>query len=504
VFALLALPAIAHADTYFMLVGSAARSFDHPPLVRSGGKSWVSGAAVGLLDRDKRFAAAELLEGGSAKYVALSAAEREGYRLSYNPLHNLLQLSGKVGRLDYDSAKGTLHLGCLTPISVTGQINEGDPALLEFTIEGGWMPEAPPRDYPADPLVTRLSFKSQPELGRTFVFARQPARIGFSIVRDERAARAGEPGSPQGQADRSAAEVGIHFGNFIELTDLRKSASGEMAVTLELGSRSEAKAQLLSGPPRLVVDFAGAKVDGTARSYKPQGRATSVRLENGPAGARLTIGLPGRLDWRILRGDGGARQQVQLLPYAAGGGNPRAGRTILLDAGHGGVDDGATGVVGGVKEKDLNLDITDKLAANLRTLGYNVLLTRPEDRFVSLGSRGDYANLLLPWVFVSVHCNSYTAEHQGVITFVHPAAGEDSRRLAQLVDSEFVAATGAVDKGVHEEDFFVLRETVIPSILVECGFMTHTEECGRLCDPAYQQKIADGIARGIDRYVLGE
>lgn len=485
------LPAAARADSYFMMVGSQVRSLDHPPLVRQAGKQWVSGAAVGLSDRDKRFSAVEMLSGGNAKYVALKAAEREGYRLNYNVLHNMLQLCGRIERADYDPARGRLQLRAITPIEVSGREKPDDTTLVELTVEGGWLPETAPRDYPGDPLVTRLSYKSQPDLGRTFVFARQPRRIGFTVAKD-----AASKSTQQAVANSAA----VLFGNFAELTDLRKSASGELAVTLKLGSKAEANAQLLSSPTRLVVDFAGSKVDGAARSYKPQGRATSVRLEQGPTGARLTIGMSSRLDWRILRSDGGAKQQIQLLPY---GGNKRAGRALLIDAGHGGRDEGATGVTGGVKEKDLNSEISARLVAELEHLGYTVLQTRPDDRFVSLGTRGDYANLLLPWLFVSIHCNSYYPDHQGVITFVHPNAGEESRRAAALVHEEFLAATGAASKGVREEDYFVLRETVIPSILIECGFMTHSEECGKLCDPAYQQKIAEGIAKGIDRFVLG-
>jgi chorismate mutase len=72
------------------------------------------------------------------------------------------------------------------------------------------------------------------------------------------------------------------------------------------------------------------------------------------------------------------KQQVQLLPYASGTGNKRAGRVILIDPGHGGRDDGATGVVGGVKEKDLNIAIVGMLVAQLESMGYTVLQTRTE------------------------------------------------------------------------------------------------------------------------------
>lgn len=491
-----AAPVLARADTYHMLVGSETRSFDHPPLVMHSSKGWITGQAVGLIERDRRFTPEELLSGGTVSYVSLTAAEREGYRLSYNPLNNLLQLAGRVERLDYDPGRGDLRVGALTPITLTGRQKPDDRTLIELTVEGGWIGEIPARDYPGDPLAKRISFKGQPELGRSFIFVRQPQRIGFAISEDTLAATASrQPGQM----------YLVRFGNFVELTALRKSASGEMAITLELGSKVEPRAQLLSGPTRLVVDFPGAKLDGGPRNYRPQGTASSVRLEAGPTGARLVVGMPSRLDWRILSSNGGARQQLQLLPFASAGGNPRAGRAILIDAGHGGSDSGAVAVdPGGTYEKELTSAISARLKGELQRLGYTVLETRPGDKFVSLGQRGDYANLLLPWLFVSVHCNSFKPELEGVITFIHNDAGAESRRAAQLVQQEFVAATGAVDKGVREEDFFVLRETVMPSILVECGFMSHTEECGRLCDPAYQQKIAEGIARGIDRYVLGK
>jgi N-acetylmuramoyl-L-alanine amidase len=495
IIAFLLAPALAYADTYHMLIGSEPRSFDHPPIVRSAGRSWLSGQTVGLNDADKRFSAEERLAGGSATYVSYDAARREGYRLSYNPLHNLLQLAGRIERVEYDTARGSLQVRSNVPVTVAGVQNADDKSLLELTIDGGWLADSAPRDYPGDRLATRLSFKTQPELGRSFIFVRQPERLGYSIGMTKVGTR------PQVPTDWT-----VKLGNYLDLTDLRKSASGEIALTLRAGARTEPVPQLLSGPTRLVVDFPGTQLDGAARSYKAQGRATSVRLEAGPNGARLTVGMSSKLDWRLLPSDGGAKQQLQLLPLSGGAGaapaSRRSGRAILIDAGHGGSDPGAVGVVGGVYEKTLNTQICARLKGELTRLGYTVLETRTDDRFVSLGARADYANLLLPWLLVSVHCNKIQSDIEGVITFVHPDAGSGSRKAAALIHSEFLAATGAVDKKVRDEDFFVLRETVIPSVLVECGFMSHTEECGRLCDPAYQQKIAAGIAKGIDRFVL--
>jgi N-acetylmuramoyl-L-alanine amidase len=178
-------------------------------------------------------------------------------------------------------------------------------------------------------------------------------------------------------------------------------------------------------------------------------------------------------------------------------------RVIMIDAGHGGSDPGASGVIPGTHEKNLVLSMCMMLQEELEQMGYTVLQTRTSDRFVSLGARTDYANEVLPYIFVSLHCNSFTdPAMEGLLTFIHPAASQDSRRLAALVESEAALASGAVEKGVREANFFVLRETVMPSILIEAGFLTHRDECGRLCDPKYQGSMMRGVAKGIDRFIL--
>jgi N-acetylmuramoyl-L-alanine amidase len=287
-----------------------------------------------------------------------------------------------------------------------------------------------------------------------------------------------------------------------------KSSSGEISLNVQLGATCKVHDEFVDSPPRLVIDFPGAVFDDASQTLKVnQGRVTNIRVGSPePGTVRVVIDLIERVDYRILANDGGARYYIQLLPPAsrtAPAGQQRLGRTIMIDAGHGGSDPGASGVIPGVAETALNLQIANGVADELRKLGYSTLMTRKSDRFVSLGARTDYANEVLPYLFVSVHCNSIeSADFQGVMTFHHPSS-ETSTRLAELIHAEVLKTTGAVDKGVRTANFFVLRETVMPSVLVECGFLTNPAECRKLIDPKYQRLVAQGIARGVDRYVTG-
>jgi len=167
---------------------------------------------------------------------------------------------------------------------------------------------------------------------------------------------------------------------------------------------------------------------------------------------RVVLDLTERADYRLLSTDDGARYYIQLLPpvsLLATAGELRQGRVIMVDPGHGGSDPGAEGVLAGVWEAPVNLEISFYLVDALKDMGYGVLLTRDRDRFVSLGARADYANQVLPYLFVSVHTNSLDdPDYQGIMTFHHPAS-QRGPRLAALIQEELLKATGAVDKRVR-------------------------------------------------------
>lgn len=173
------------------------------------------------------------------------------------------------------------------------------------------------------------------------------------------------------------------------------------------------------------------------------------------------------------------------------------GKTIVLDAGHGGIDIGAIGRASGAFEKDLNLSLAQMLANKLITTGAHVVMTRADDRFLSLQERVEIAEDNRADLFVSLHYNTHQDPSlSGSITFYHSDAGED-RRAAERVQQELVRSLGLPDLGARFGDYYVLRENQTPAILVETAFLTHAEDERHATDLAAQEKAAEGIFRGI-------
>ncbi len=177
---------------------------------------------------------------------------------------------------------------------------------------------------------------------------------------------------------------------------------------------------------------------------------------------------------------------------------------IILDPGHGGTDEGAK--VHAFKEKKITLLTTLLTKKHLEELGYRVILTRGHDTYVSLQRRVDIANQSRGVLFVSIHFNACVSEDaEGIEIFYYPNTSNSrvhaSRKLASYVLYHVIDTTEAVSRGVKKGNFHVIRETSMPAVLIEGGFLTHQGERSRLKDRAYLNKLASGIAKGVDRYV---
>ena len=185
------------------------------------------------------------------------------------------------------------------------------------------------------------------------------------------------------------------------------------------------------------------------------------------------------------------------------------GRTVTLDAGHGGSDNGAIGP-SGVKEKEVTLAVALKVERILAEQGAQVIMTRRTDIDVAspyasntqeLQARVDYAGGAD--IFISIHCNAFsTPSSNGMETF-YGTSNSDSYRLAALLNEELLRYGGLNNRGVKSANFYVIKHTTCPSSLIELGFVTNYEEERLLASDDYQEKLAQAIVAAINRFFSG-
>lgn len=171
-------------------------------------------------------------------------------------------------------------------------------------------------------------------------------------------------------------------------------------------------------------------------------------------------------------------------------------RTVVIDPGHGGHDYG--GQWGRVYEKHLALDTATRLESQLKRMGYQTVMTRRSDYFITLPQRVAIGNSCRNAIFVSIHYN-YTWKEQvsGLETFYYNTEGQ---KLAQYVQSSLVRKTRTVDRNAKFARFYVIRNSKLPAILVEGGFVSNETERNRMKSAYFRESIATGIAEGIQRY----
>jgi len=178
---------------------------------------------------------------------------------------------------------------------------------------------------------------------------------------------------------------------------------------------------------------------------------------------------------------------------------PNGRIVVAIDPGHGGNDPGAVGV-GGIHEADIVLSIGRQVARLLEQSGVQAVLTRSDDTEIDLQPRVDTAEQARANLFVSIHANSMGADRpdvNGTETYYYSSGAG----LAQTIQSSLVSGLGVEDRGIRQARFYVIKNTTMPSVLVETGFVTGTEDAARLASPTYQTQMATAIARGILQYI---
>jgi N-acetylmuramoyl-L-alanine amidase len=280
----------------------------------------------------------------------------------------------------------------------------------------------------------------------------------------------------------------------------------------------------------LFYGFAYAAPAGN-NSFSSRGGNHSITLRAGSSDAYLdgvhyVLSFPiesGDHDWLISKMDTIKLFEPLLRPTEISGRHTIRG--VVIDAGHGGSDNGATSRLG--NEKTYTLDTAYRLDAILRSAGLRTVFTRRTDTFVDLYERAHIASLYPDYCFVSIHFNSASEEARGLETYClspRGAASTSSRYLtrgdiqklpgndydtqnillASLVHSEIIRLNpgdGTADRGVKRARFVVIKMNVLPAILVEGGFVSNHMEAARVNRADYRQSLAQAIARGVIKFV---
>ena len=165
------------------------------------------------------------------------------------------------------------------------------------------------------------------------------------------------------------------------------------------------------------------------------------------------------------------------------------GKTIVIDAGHGGKDPGAASSRGG-NEKGINLEVAQQIAQVLRDKGYRVIMTRNNDEFIELEERAAIANRSHADIFVSIHADSSAKSNtNGFTVYVERSSSRASKDLASAIDDR-MAQTGISSNGTKKADYRVLTHTGCPAVLIELGYLSNYWEAKQLKNDDMQKRLA--------------
>ncbi len=192
---------------------------------------------------------------------------------------------------------------------------------------------------------------------------------------------------------------------------------------------------------------------------------------------------------------------------------------VIIDPGHGGKDEGTKWR--GLAERELTLELGFRVERLLKIAGFNTVLTRRDDNYVSLEERTRLANSQRNAVFISLHFNSensgtssgidtYYARAKeppgnewswvGLFNKADPLPPDSSETLAASIQSSLVARTEAKNRGIHTSNYYVVHHTRCPAVLIEGGFISNAFESQLLSTETYRDLLAQGIVEGLLRY----
>ncbi len=270
----------------------------------------------------------------------------------------------------------------------------------------------------------------------------------------------------------------------------------------------------MSGPERLVIDLPQAQFAETLANGAPLDLNKSGALEvteypdvsqvryalfsSNPSTVRVVLDLNYKVSYQLINQNDGLIIVNLNMDGQGGSSGGDGSKTVVLDAGHGGSDPGAISVTK-KKEKDFNLAVVLKVQQLLQNdPNINLVLTRESDTYPTLPDRVKIAENVGANIFISVHANSGSATASGVETYYTRAA---SRDLANVMHKHLVQASGLADRKVRTQSLHVTRETTMPAVLLECGYLSNKNDDALLATDEYRNKVAQGIVDGIKEYL---
>ncbi len=280
----------------------------------------------------------------------------------------------------------------------------------------------------------------------------------------------------------------------------------------------------LTAPERVVVDIPNASYSTANNIAVNQGAVSSIRLGDDGERTRVVIDTQSIKSHTANLSAGKNQLTITLntnspitqtpapspkptpTPAPSAPNVNASSKLVVIDAGHGGSDGGASGTYGGnaIYEKNLTLAIAKKVQSILLEKGCTVVMTRDGDTYPELYDRSELANEKNAAIFVSVHINSVDGASSAHGTEVYYSTqnngdsyGATSENLAENILKEMISLTGARNRGVKTANHVVTRTSNMPAALVEVGFISNEEELGKMLDETYQWSAAQGIANGI-------
>jgi len=258
--------------------------------------------------------------------------------------------------------------------------------------------------------------------------------------------------------------------------------------------------------PKQVKDNPMARVTADGLNVRPDPSTDNPRIGLLERGQTVEV-LAGQNNWLQVKLSNGGTGWIsgayvsRLSPSNAG--NSLSGRVIVIDPGHGGSDPGAVGR-NGLQEKVIVLDVGLRVAEKLRAQGAKVVMTRDTDVFIPLAQRVSIAENAGAEIFVSIHANAHPDPGIGgteTYYYRNKATSTASANLATLSQSELVGALRLRDIGVKDANFLVIRQTSMPSVLLELGFLSNAHEESLMRTDEFRQNAADAIYRSIQGYL---